>query len=37
LNEVLLAKAKGGGEHRNRKDKRTTRKQLEKELQKELE
>jgi hypothetical protein len=36
LNEGLVVKAKTGGEHKNRKDKRTTKKQFEKELTSEL-
>lgn len=37
LNELLVTKAKGGGEHRNRKDKRTYKRKLDKELKDELE
>jgi hypothetical protein len=37
LNEVLVSKAKGGGEHKNRKDKRTYKRKLDNELKEELE
>lgn len=36
LNEGLVSKAKTGGEHKNRRNKRTTKKQFERELSSEL-
>jgi hypothetical protein len=36
LNEGLVVKAKTGGEHKNRKDKRTTKNQFDKEFKAEL-